>query len=149
MGTEEAAIAAQIVFLLKSFVKPRRLGMVLAPDALLRVTPAGIRMPDVTFIAAARLVGRPRPLPPVWAMSPDLAVEVLSISNTRPEMERKRTEYFAAGTRLVWEVDPPARAVEVFTDVDPFVRLTDVDTLTADPVLPGFAVPVSALFDIE
>ena len=39
---------------------------------------------------------------------PDLAVEVLSPSNTRHEMAIKLREYFAAGVRLVWYVDPPA-----------------------------------------
>ena len=51
-------------------------------------------------------------------MAPDLAIEVLSESNTPAEMERKLKEYFAAGMQLVWYFDPRARTVTVYTAPD-------------------------------
>jgi hypothetical protein len=77
---------------------------------------------------------------------PDLAVEVLSPSNTEAEMARKRQEYFAAGVRLVWMVDPDARTVTVYTAPDQSTVLGEVDTLSGDPVLPGFTLPLRDLF---
>ena len=73
-------------------------------------------------------------------------MEVLSESNTPKEMERKLHEYFAAGVRLVWYVDPEKRIVEVFTRPDQSTRLTEKDTLDGGDVLPGFQLSVASLF---
>ena len=67
-----------------------------------------VRIPDVAFTSWERLPGRRVPPEPIPELAPDLAVEVLSQSNTEAEMTRKRGEYFAAGVRLVWLVDPDA-----------------------------------------
>ena len=61
-------------------------------------------------------------------------------------MDRKRDEYFRAGVRLVWEIDPRKRTARVYTALDRFTDLTAADTLTGDPVLPGFTLPLAALF---
>ena len=50
----------------------------------------------------------------IAGMTPDLAVEILSPSNTRKEMARKRKEYFAGGASLVWEIDPNQREADVY-----------------------------------
>ncbi len=71
---------------------------------------------------------------------------MLSDSNTREEMELKRKEYFFAGTRLVWIVDPPRRVVEVYTAPDQYVTLTEEQTLDGGDVLPGFKLPLRNLF---
>jgi Uma2 family endonuclease len=71
---------------------------------------------------------------------------VLSESNTEAEMTRKRQEYFSAGVRLVWMVDPDARTVTVYTAPDQSIVLGEADTLTGDPVLPGFTLPLRDLF---
>ena len=60
---------------------------------------------------------------------------------------RKRREYFAGGTRLVWQVYPATRRVRVYTTVDAFVELTEDDTLEGDPVLPGFTLSVRRWFE--
>ena len=82
----------------------------------------------------------------MFMTGPDLAVEVLSPSNTAQEMERKLHDYFAAGVLLVWYVDPVARTVEVFTAADQSVVLRQDQSLTGAPVLPGFLLPLSKLF---
>jgi Uma2 family endonuclease len=79
-------------------------------------------------------------------LAPDLAVEVLSPSNTRAEMARKRGEYFRAGVRLVWEIDPRKRGVRVYTAADQFTDLSAGDALDGGTVLPGFTLPLADLF---
>lgn len=79
-------------------------------------------------------------------MVPDWAVGVLSVSNTDREMARKLDDYFTAGVRLVWYIDPRARTVEVNTPPDRFVSLGEGDTLDGGDVLPGFALPLRELF---
>jgi Uma2 family endonuclease len=107
-----------------------------------------VRMPDVAFTAWSRFPDGKVPTQPVPRLAPDLAVEVLSPSNTRREMERKRGEYFQAGAGLVWIVDLDARTVDVYAPgaPDPPVTRRVGDALDGGEVLPGFALPLAELF---
>jgi Uma2 family endonuclease len=105
-----------------------------------------VRLPDVGFVSWDRLPGRRVPDEPIPNVVPDLAVEVLSPSNTAREMSRKRGEYFRAGVRLVWEIDPRTRTARVYTSETVFTDLTAGDELDGDPVLPGFRLPLAVLF---
>ena len=80
------------------------------------------------------------------AQRPDLAVEVLSESNTAEEMARKLREYFAAGVRLVWMIDPRDRTATVFTGPELSRMLDETHTLDGGDVLPGFQLPLRDLF---
>lgn len=93
-----------------------------------------------------RVPGRRVPETPVAGFAPDLAVEVLSQGNTAAEMERKRREYFRAGVRLVWLVDPVSRSVTVWDGPDTSAVVPATGTLDAGPVLPGFALPLGPFF---
>ena len=77
---------------------------------------------------------------------PDLAVEILSKSNTPAEMERKLREYFDAGTRLVWYVYPERREIEVFTSPGDPTLLSEDDVVTGSDVVPGFELPIREWF---
>jgi Uma2 family endonuclease len=79
-------------------------------------------------------------------VAPDLAVEVLSEGNTPQEMNRKLHEYFQAGTRLVWYVDPAARTVTVYESIDRATPLGEHDVLDGGDVLPGFKLSIGELF---
>ena len=76
----------------------------------------------------------------------DLVVEVLSKGNTRKEMARKLREYFKAGVRLVWYVDPSKRTVRVYTAVDRSTLLARIHTLDGGDVLPGFSLSIRDWF---
>jgi Uma2 family endonuclease len=105
-----------------------------------------VRLPDLAFVSWDRLPGRRLPDDPVPNVVPDLAVEVLSASNTLGEMARKRSDYFRAGVRAVWEIEPRTRTVRVYTSETAFTDLTANDTLSGAPVLPGFALSLAQLF---
>ena len=79
-------------------------------------------------------------------MAPDLAVEVISRDNTREEMDRKLSDYFAAGVRLVWYVYPATREVRVYASPEKYVTLGAQDTLDGGDVLPGFQLPLATFF---
>ena len=83
--------------------------------------------------------------------APDFAVEVRSAGDYGPRMEaklaRKRADYFAAGTQVVWDVDPVAGEVRCYRAADPtrptaFARGHDAD---AEPAVPGWRVSVAWL----
>ncbi|HVJ80991.1 MAG TPA: Uma2 family endonuclease, partial [Planctomycetia bacterium] len=102
--------------------------------------------PDVAFVSWDRIPERKMPTEPIPGLTPDLAIEVLSESNTKAEMERKRRDYFDAGTKLVWEVDPDARTVAVFEGASESRTLSASESLAAPILLPGFAMSLADLF---
>ncbi len=146
MGYRESALAGILLGILNAFVVPGNLGIVTGADGIVRLFVGLVRIPDVAFTSWDRLPNRRRPAAPVPALAPDLAVEVLSRSNTPAEMARKRQDYFAAGVRLVWQIDPDARTVAVYSAPEPPTVLAEADTLDGGAVLPGFMLPLRDLF---
>lgn len=71
-------------------------------------TPKGIKVPDVVWISEERCTTIPEDAE-ASPVVPDLVIEVLSPSNTRREMEDKRSLYIAGGAREVWTCDPEGR----------------------------------------
>jgi Uma2 family endonuclease len=147
MGIRESFLAVWLNYLLQSFAQ-KKLGIFLGADGAVRLLTRLIRVPDIAFISWERLPARGDvPDEPIGSVVPDLAVEVLSKNNTKGEMQRKLKEYFLAGVRLVWFVDPRARTVQVFTAPDAVVLLTEADVLDGGDVLPGFSLPVKTIFE--
>ena len=147
VGYLESLIAGRLITFLNIYILPRNLGLVSGEQGMMRLSTGRIRMPDVAYVSFDRLPGRRPPTVPVPLLSPDLMAEVLSESNTRREIELKRREFIATGTRLIWVFDPPTRTVSIFTSPDvPDRTLSDGDTLDGGDVLPGFTVPVTDVF---
>lgn len=146
MGFEESFLALAIGTFLNNFVAPRKLGIVTGADGTIRLAPGLVRIPDVAFFSWDRIPNRRFPRKPIPKLAPDLAVEVLSASNTRKEMQRKLADYFKAGVRLVWYVDPKTRMVQVFTSRSSRKTLRESQTLDGGAVLPGFSVSLRQLF---
>lgn len=122
-------------------------GFVSGPDSTLRMTSGRVRLPDVAYVSRDRLPGGLVPRERVPTLAPDLAVEVLSGSNTADEIDQKLREYFQSGTRLAWVVDPRTRTTAVYhRPGDPTRVLDPTDRFDGEHVLPGFTLPVEELF---
>jgi len=148
MGWREAYLARALGDFIGPFIRAGNFGLSTGADGQWELMSGLVRLPDFAFAAWNRfpngeLPGEDDPIPNIV---PDLAVEVLSRNNTRREMARKREEYFQAGVRLVWEIDPRARTVRAYSALDQFADLTAADTISGDPVLPGFTLPLAQLF---
>lgn len=128
------------------YADARGLGATFAAETAFRLRrhPDTTRCPDCAFVVASRVASALQP--GVVEGAPDLAVEVLSPSNTYTEMSRKTAEYLGAGGRQVWIVDPDARAVATHTAGGLPRFLEGGDTLDGGDLLPGFAVPLARLF---
>lgn len=120
-------------------------GTIFGPDTgfILARAPDTVRAPDVAFVCADRL---PTPLPEGFGdRAPDLVVEVRSPSEATGAVVAKVAEYLAGGTTLVWVVDPQRSVVSVFA-ADGGVQELGLDaTVSGDPVLPGFVLPVASI----
>ena len=139
-------LGGKLFRLLGNFAEDGGLGYVHPADGFFEL-PDGLRAPDASF---TRLADRPDGLRATGYsdVPPALVVEAPSPGNTRREIARKRAVYFAAGVELVWEADPRAETVTVWTAPDAPTRLTRTasDTLTGGSLLPGFTVPLADLF---
>ncbi len=129
-----------VLILLKPFVEAQRLGTVVSLQSF-------HLFGDTVRIVGVAFVGRGRTLPsnelPVGA--PDLAVEVISPSNTPREIDQRVSDFFAAGCKRVWLVYPEHREIYIH-GLSGVVRRRGDDTLEDSELLPGFAVKVSSLF---
>jgi Uma2 family endonuclease len=111
---------------------------------VLEEDPVTLRGPDVAYCREDPApYGRPEGF---IRGAPDLAVEVISPSNTWVEIHEKVQQYFDAGSRLVWIIQPDARSVTVHASASESRLLREPDTLDGGAVLPRFAVRVADLF---
>jgi len=150
-GFRHGRVAATIGSLLHAYVREQRLGTVLVgnPGFVLARNPDTLRGPDVAFVSRERLPSIEDEAR-AFEGPPDLAVEVLSPSNTAAAVHAKIADYLAAGARLVWVVDPdPQReTVTVYRSLlSPRVLSRD-DNLDGEDVVPGFRIAVAELLEL-
>jgi Uma2 family endonuclease len=136
-----------IAALLRQHARATQAGRVTVESGVVTESgPATVRGPDVAFWSFARLP--PADVPVVYAnVAPDLVVEVRSPGNTVEKLTAKVEEYFAAGCRLVWLVDPLDCTVTIYRQPGDGLVLWSNATLTGDDVLPGFSCKVSDFFE--
>jgi len=99
-------------------------------------------VPDVSVSGRARLGGEGR----IFLGSPDLAIEIVSPSDTAKHLKRKVDVYLQGGSKSVWVVYPDAKSVEVYSGDS--IREFKADQNIEDPPLPGFSAPVASFFDL-
>jgi Uma2 family endonuclease len=146
VGYFESRLAVVLSYFIERHLDTARLGMVLGSDGTLNILARVVRAADVSFISWQRLPGGELPKQPIPELVPDLAVEVLSKSNTKAEMQRKLWEYFQAGVRLVWFIDPPTRTATVYTTPEQGIHVPRDGVLLGEEVLPGFELSLEELF---
>ena len=146
MGYIESILAIYIARKIGDFVESRKLGIVLGEAGTLRILPSQVRIPDVSFISWEKFPGGKLPQVQIPAVAPDLAVEVLSPGNTDDELRRKLRDYFSAGVRLVWYIEPATRTAKIYTSPDQCTVLDDTQSLSGGAVLAGFELALRDLF---
>jgi Uma2 family endonuclease len=146
MSTKEGLLAGLVVHFLWAFLEENDLGLVVGADGALRLRLGLVRIPDVSFISWERLPGGELPDKAIAPVVPDLAVEVLSEGNTKGEMERKLRDYFEAGVRLVWFIQPKNQTASVYTSPTKSRRIGKDQVLDGGEVLPGFRLSLKELF---
>ncbi len=143
-------IAAFILVKLGAFIYEHRLGRVIAAETGFQLDDGTLIAPDVGFYSSERAPSR-LPASYDYPTAPDLIVEVVSKSNSSTEIQAKLTKYFNHGSRMAWIVYPSIRHVWVYTpNDDGSMTLRDVgpdDTLSGGEVVPGFTLPVRAIFE--
>jgi Uma2 family endonuclease len=148
-GMLHGVVLATITAMLYEHVRVLSAGEVLAGNTgiILHRNPDRVRAPDACFIAYGACGRLPDDAPYGYLeLVPDLIVEINDPWDVAAAIREKTDEWLRAGARLVWTVDPEARTVAV-NEAPGAGRVLHVgDTLTGQPVLPGFALPLAQLF---
>jgi len=143
-GYSHGDLIANLISRLRPIVIKTSLGRIFPPDVGFWMKRGNLRVPDVSFVTTERLADMIREGEGFLHGAPDLAIEVLSPSNTVPAMKKKVAEYFENGCRLVWLVNPQDESVTVLRP-DGSETVT-TNTLTAEDLIPGFSLEVAELF---
>lgn len=146
-GFEHGDLAVTLAAGLSRHVRARGLGKVVTETGfVLRRDPDTVHGPDVAFVRAERLPA-PEAVRNYFEGAPDLAAEVLSPNDRPGEAADKVRRYLAAGTGLVWVVDPKAQSVTAHAPNAIPRSLGIGDALDGGDVVPGFTLPLAELFD--
>lgn len=145
MSFYEARVGLILAAEMNSYASRHKLGVVFPADAMQRFG-RQIRLPDISFVSLDRLPNGKMPRGNILNVGIDLAVEVLSESNTPAEMLRKRQEYFAAGAKQVWEIEPESETARIYTSPTRSREIGPDGTLDGGKIIPGFSLTMAKLF---
>ena len=141
-------IAAEIAWIFKTHVKNAALPLEVGVSTGFQMSPHTLRFPDVHVTTWERMAAYDADAGGFPHFAPDVAIEVVSPSNTPAEMDRKTAEYFANGARAVWIADPGPRTVAIRRPGRPEQVYRGDAMLYGDPEIPGFACRVSEIFAV-
>ena len=113
-----------------------------------QMSPYTLRFPDVHVTTWERMAAYDEDAGGFPHFAPDVAIEVVSPSNTPAELDRKTAEYFANGARAVWIAYPVPRTVAIRRPGRPEQVYQGDAMLYGDPEIPGFACRVSEIFAV-
>lgn len=147
-GGVHGGVAVNISSALHQFVRQQDLGRVMVESGYwIERQPDTVRGPDVSFVRKERLPaeGLPRAF---FEIAPDLAVEVVSPSDTAAGLEAKVHQYLQNGVQRVWVVYPDTRRVAVYRPDGGSQCYEEDATLEEPELLPGFALPLAEVFNL-
>lgn len=145
-GSRHGAVTARIAKAIADFVEPAGLGIVFAAETgfIIGRNPDSVRAPDVAFVRAKRLAaGIPTGFFPG---PPDLAVEVVSPTDSPGAVTTKVADWLAAGTQLVWVVDPARRTLAAHPNAGSVTIHHAGDAAPGSPAIPGFLLQLDRIF---
>lgn len=141
-------VTGRIGYRISSFIEERGLRFVYGPEIgiLLGQGPDTVRAADFCIIAAA---GMASPLPErgyVPSLAPDLVVDVIAPGYDPAAAAERAQMWRDAGVRLVLMAYIATREIYAHYADGRVRRFGSGDTLTGEPVLPGFACAVADIF---
>jgi Uma2 family endonuclease len=145
VSLDAAWVGGQLFVQVNQFVQANNLGWAFPAETAYRCFPGfqkTVRKPDVSFIRRDRL---PRLSRRDARIPPDLAVEVVSPTETVYELNSKVEDYLAVGVRLVWVIDPENRLALVYRADGSVGRLREPAGFDGEDVLPGFRCPLALI----
>ncbi len=141
-------VTGQIVLLLGNYINAAGLSLDVGVTTGFRMSRYTLRFPDIHVTTWERMAGYDEDAGGFPHFAPDVAIEVVSPSNTPAALARKTEEYFANGTRAVWSADPADRTVRIRRPSAVELAFGPDDILSGDPEIPGFSCAVADIFAV-
>jgi Uma2 family endonuclease len=146
-SAEASIVTSRLTRFIDSLVGDHKLGWSMSAEAgfILHRNPDTVVAPDISFVRKGRI-------PPGFdfqsfiPVAPDLAVEVVSPSNSAAEIEQKRSLYQAAGVPLIWVVYPQRKIVEIYEEGQEIVSVAAGGHLSGGALLPGLTISLDEIF---
>jgi len=145
-GVPHEKLVIRLAVRLGAYVEAQRLGDVLGSSTMYVLPSGNKRCPDLSFVAKGRLdaPGISQVFP---ELAPDLAVEVVSPSDSPQRVLDKVGEYLEAGVRLVWVIDPQHRRAVIHRALSSAEQINSEGVLDGEDVIPGFHCRLSEILD--
>ncbi len=146
-GLLHGRTSARTLGILFGHVYENDLGVLLGASCgfFLQHDPDTVRAADGAFIAKGRIPSDTDPYGFVET-PPDLVVEVVGINDMAEQLQAKIEQWIEHGVKLVWVIYPEHRSITVYRSLSEVHVLHEGDTLTGDPVVPGFTCLVAEIF---
>lgn len=146
-GGEHGEIMSEFARHISNHVAETKAGRTYVGDTgfILARNPDVVRAPDVAFVRTDRLPPKEERRA-FLALAPDLAVEIVSPSDSSSDVNDKVMHYLDAGVQLVWLVHPSSKSVSVYTPDRTARILSEDDALDGGDILPGFQLRVADIF---
>jgi len=143
-STKDGWLVQELGFILGSFVRSQRLGLIYTAPVGVRLSENDIVEPDLFYVSEARRESlRER----YFDGPPELVVEVMSLSSLRTDRIRKMALYQRAGVREYWIADPATESIHIFAlQNGRLVEQENSDGMVRSLLLPGLEIEVEELF---
>ncbi|MBI3798530.1 MAG: Uma2 family endonuclease [Deltaproteobacteria bacterium] len=146
-GWETSGDNAEITMQLRVWAKRDGTGTSTDSSGGFKLPNGATRSPDAAWITHSRLAAltaeqRKKFLP----LCPDFALELRSPTDSLTALQAKMQEYLDNGARLGWLIDPEQRRVYVYRPQTPIEILENPETVSGDPVLPGFILDLREIW---
>jgi Uma2 family endonuclease len=141
-------VVRKLLKLLEAFLDKSQSGEAFAEAGfVLSREPLTVRQPDISVLGKERIQSTRDD--DYFEGAPNLAVEIVSPSDSAQDLQLKVDQYIWAGSKQVWVLYPKSRRVHVFYAGGATTMLDETQTLTGGELLPEFSVKVAELFFSE
>ncbi len=146
-GGETSSREARIIMQLTLWATQDGTGTAFSSAGGFNLPNGAMRAPDAAWMLRSRLDQlTPEEREKFVPGCPDFVVELRSPSDTLRDQRDKMQEYLDNGARLGWLIDRKPRHVYVYRPDAPVERLDNPDTISGDPVLPGFVLDLREIW---
>lgn len=148
VGSEGGRRSGEVFLAVGNWAKKDGTGIAFDASTGFTLPNGAIRSPDASWIRRERWEALTRGQRTSFApISPDFLVEVRPQTDKLPVLFEKMQEYSENGARLGWFIDPLEQRVYIYRPEQPVEVLENPETISGDPVLPGFVFQVRNLWE--
>lgn len=146
-GAESSWRNSELITHLNTWAKQDRTGIVFDSSGGFILPNGAMRAPDVAWVKRDRLAAiDPAQKKKFLPLCPDFVIELRSASDRLRNVQLKMEEYVENGLQLGWLINPQQKQVYIYDSTGQVTQLDDADTISGDPMLPGFTLDLAAIW---